>query len=42
MSHEAGGSDPGMHPDPIYQFSIQVDSSSGRNNQHRIAPSKIC
>lgn len=31
-SHGAGGSDPGMHPDPIYQSSIHADSSTGGNN----------
>lgn len=39
--HEAGGSDPGMHPDPIYPSSVQADSSTGGNNQHKTAPSKI-
>ena len=27
-----------MHPDPVYQSSIQVHSSTGRNTQHKTAP----
>lgn len=38
--HKAGGSDPGMHPDPIYLSSVQADSNTG-GNQHKTSPSKI-